>query len=375
MKVMLVQNSAHHARALTRMLEGAEPERITFAHVMRVSDALKRLRSESFDAVLIDPGPRDARGLENIRRVQESMADLPVVVFGGHDDPGGHSAREGGQLEPNAAERIDGAMLIEALSRAIERKQAERHAEHLAHHDALTGLPNRLLLLDRLAQAILRTRRARRVLAVLFFDLNDFKSINDTFGHDVGDRLLKEVARRLSQRIRAADTVARLGGDEFTVILPEISGIAEADRFACKLQDALSAPFMIDGRALHISVSIGISLFPEHGETSEDLLRGADIAMYEAKRERAKRGEKRSTKADPFTPPPDGRDHDRWRDGAVLVEMPETLREHALRDDVEGVIAALRQRARDAGPADDSMQLADRLDRALQRWDGVERAP
>ena len=123
MKVLLVQNNTHDARALTRLLEDTDPGRIEFAHVPRVSDAVKRLRSESFDAVLIDPGPRDARGLENIRRVQESMADLPVVVFGGHDDNGGHSPREGGLIEPNAAERIDGAMLIEALRRG-DRAQA-----------------------------------------------------------------------------------------------------------------------------------------------------------------------------------------------------------------------------------------------------------
>lgn len=391
MKVLLVQNHTHDARALMRLLEDTDPGQIEFAHVARVSDALKRLRSETFDAVLIDPGPRDARGLENIRRVQESMADLPVVVFGGHDDHGGHSPREG---EPNAAERIDGAMLIEALRRAIERKRAERRAEHLAHHDALTGLPNRRLLLDRLSQAILRTRRARRVLAVLFFDVNGFKSVNDTFGHDVGDRLLKDVAARLSQRVRAADTVARLGGDEFTVVLPEISGIAEADRFACKLQNALKAPFVIDGRALNTSVSVGISLFPEHAETAEALLRCADIAMYEAKRERIARGDHRPAALAPviaaggvhpvespyilrLTAHEDDQRGARTASGVRTTTSGESLGEdldQALRTDVEHVIAALRHRAPGAGPADDSMQLADRLDHALERWDGVRRA-
>ena len=231
------------------------------------------------------------------------------------------------------------------------------------------------------------------MLAVLFFDLNDFKSVNDTFGHDVGDRLLKDVADRLLQRVRATDTVARLGGDEFTVVLPEISGIAEADRFACKLQNALRAPFVIDGRTLHTSVSVGISLFPEHAETAEALLRCADIAMYEAKRERTGRGEKSSAMIAPViaagvgSPPESARVFGLAapeigpREARAAVAIRTTTseehlaadRDQALRADVESVIAALRHRARGAGPADDSMQLADRLDHALERWDGVER--
>ena len=152
-----------------------------------------------------------------------------------------------------------------------------------ALYDPLTGLPNRSLLQDRLEQAIAKARRARRGFAVALMDLNRFKEVNDTMGHDVGDELLREVAMRLRRTVRAEDTVARMGGDEFVVVLHDL---AEADvpGFGAKLLHALGAPFALDGQDIDIGASIGVSLFPAHAGDASSLVRLADIAMYAAKR-------------------------------------------------------------------------------------------
>lgn len=164
-----------------------------------------------------------------------------------------------------------------------ERKRNEQRLEHLAHFDALTGLPNRSLLLDRLGQAIAQARRHERALAVLFLDLDGFKFINDMFGHDVGDRLLRAVAERLGDCMRAGDTVARLGGDEFVILLGEISRKEDADNVARKVIAALDQPFVEGKQELLVTTSIGIGVYPGDGQDVQTLIKNADIAMYRAK--------------------------------------------------------------------------------------------
>jgi diguanylate cyclase (GGDEF)-like protein/PAS domain S-box-containing protein len=169
-----------------------------------------------------------------------------------------------------------------------ERKRAEARIEHLAYHDPLTNLPNRALLIDRLQQALARAQRHHRFGAVLFLDLDDFNNINDSLGHSSGDWLLVEVAQRLSRAVRDEDTVARLGGDEFVVLLSELAknpqtAALEAQSVGDKLSQALSGEFDVDGHKLRLSGSIGIVVFPAEARTADDLLRHADIAMYQAK--------------------------------------------------------------------------------------------
>ncbi|CAN7486968.1 EAL domain-containing protein [Pseudoduganella sp. LjRoot289] len=165
----------------------------------------------------------------------------------------------------------------------VERRQAEARVHHMAYHDSLTGLPNRALLADRLDRAMLAAQRSNRRLAVMFLDLDRFKTINDSLGHMTGDQLLKEVASRLCRAVRASDTVARLGGDEFVVLVPGIRSIEEASRVAEKIIESLAVPFPLEGRTLHITPSIGICVFPDDGEDVETLMRHADGAMYHAK--------------------------------------------------------------------------------------------
>ncbi|MDB5793208.1 MAG: Diguanylate cyclase [Massilia sp.] len=165
----------------------------------------------------------------------------------------------------------------------VERRQAEARVHHMAYHDSLTGLPNRALLVDRLEHAILVARRAGTRLAVLFLDLDRFKTINDSLGHATGDFLLKEVASRLCRAVRASDTVARLGGDEFVVLVPDVESQGECSQVGDKIIEALAAPVRFEGHSLHISPSIGICVYPDDGGDVDILMRHADAAMYQAK--------------------------------------------------------------------------------------------
>ncbi|MBP8133923.1 MAG: EAL domain-containing protein [Zoogloea sp.] len=171
------------------------------------------------------------------------------------------------------------------LEQEVERRRlAEAHVLHLATRDPLTALPNRATFRDRLDQHLRLASRGKAGLAVLFIDLDRFKPINDTLGHDIGDDALVVMAERLSACLRCSDTVARLGGDEFAVVLPEVAGSVDALQVADKIITTLSEPLTVQGHALHISASIGAAIFPEHGQSGDQLLRHADLAMYQAKK-------------------------------------------------------------------------------------------
>ena len=164
-----------------------------------------------------------------------------------------------------------------------DRRQAEERAQHLADHDALTGLPNRRLLEDRLTQALALSQRNRKQTAVMFVDLDRFKAINDSLGHAVGDMVLKEVAQRLVKQLRIGDTICRIGGDEFVVVLPEAKRSTDAANVAAKIIETLSQPVRAADRELIVTPSIGIAVYPDDGRDAEALIRNADAAMYHAK--------------------------------------------------------------------------------------------
>ncbi|MBB3120446.1 sensor domain-containing protein [Pseudoduganella violacea] len=169
------------------------------------------------------------------------------------------------------------------LSDISERKKNEEHTRHLAEHDFLTDLPNRVLLADRLSQALTAARRHHSMLALLFIDLDHFKGVNDTLGHHTGDLLLKEVARRLTRCVRGGDTVSRQGGDEFILILPEIGGVEHAAHVAASVRQAVGQEYRLAGHQLSITASIGVAIYPHDGADADSLLRHADMAMFHAK--------------------------------------------------------------------------------------------
>jgi diguanylate cyclase (GGDEF)-like protein len=165
-----------------------------------------------------------------------------------------------------------------------ELAQYSRAQQELALHDALTGLPNRRLLEDRIATTLQHANRNHHKAAIMYIDLDGFKAINDTYGHAYGDEVLKTIAKRLLDCSRKEDTVARLGGDEFMVVLSEVTGLADAQGPAAKIVEAVSEPIFINDLTLGLSTSIGISIYPDDAETVDSLISIADYALYEAKR-------------------------------------------------------------------------------------------
>jgi diguanylate cyclase (GGDEF)-like protein len=180
-----------------------------------------------------------------------------------------------------------GAGEVLGLVRNIsERKRSEEQVRRLAYCDSLTGIPNRQAFLETLERELLRSQREQRKFAILFMDLDSFKRINDTLGHDVGDQLLQIVSERLRETIRPSDhlsSLARLGGDEFTILLPNLERVEDALNVAHRIKDAMRRPFTLDGHEIFVTASVGISLYPEDGEDSTSLLKYADTAMYHAK--------------------------------------------------------------------------------------------
>ncbi len=181
----------------------------------------------------------------------------------------------------NAENNISKYILV--FSDISERKEFEKTLDHLAHHDHLTNLPNRLLLNDRLSQAFIRSKRENKAVALLFLDLDNFKNINDSQGHHMGDVVLIEVTQRLKKAIRKQDTLARLGGDEFVVIIEQVESEEDVLNLANKLIHTLSDQFSLEQKEYYLGISIGISMYPKDAETVSDLLSKADIAMYQAK--------------------------------------------------------------------------------------------
>ena len=219
----------------------------------------------------VAPAPQGSSGL--------SAAAASSLETTGH--------RQGAEFPIDAAFSemwLDGQRQYVGILRDIsERRRIEEHIHHMAHHDALTGLPNRVLLESRLASALDRARRDEQLLGLLFIDLDRFKNINDSLGHHVGDQVLCEVARRLRQSVRTTDTVARMGGDEFVVLLSRLAAPGDCEPVARKILHAMKAPILVGAHELRVTASIGASIFPEAGRDSASLMRHADSAMYHAK--------------------------------------------------------------------------------------------
>jgi diguanylate cyclase (GGDEF)-like protein len=284
-KILLVEDNSDDALLVQEMLAEVGSAKFSITRVSRLGDAQRRLQDERFDVVLLDLSLPDARGLETLKHMQATTPSAPIVVLTGHrDDTVALEAVQHGAQDYLIKGHADGDAVARSIRYAIERKRAQEHLAYLAQYDHLTGLANRTLFCDRVSQALARSRRAETPLALLFLDLDQFKAINDTLGHDVGDLLLQAVADRIRRSVREVDTAARMGGDEFTVLLESVPSARDAAAVAQKILAAIAQPVTLNGHELSITASMGLTIFPDDGATIRDLLKHGDTAMYRAKR-------------------------------------------------------------------------------------------
>ena len=281
--VLLIEDNPGDARLIREML-AEDPEAPFRLHLAeRLSSGLELLSSSEASLVLLDLSLPDSFGLETFAKVYAHSPAVPIIVLTGNDDASvALSAVKGGAQDYLVKGRLDRELLMRSMQYSIERKRYQVQLEHQANYDALTGLPNRNLLYDRLRQSVY-SQRHPHPMAVVFIDLDHFKFVNDSLGHGTGDKLLKAMADRLRAVLREGDTVARLGGDEFVVILNDQSNEEVIFRAVQRMSASVSEPLVLDGKELYVTCSAGISLYPQDGPDVETLLRNADAAMYRAK--------------------------------------------------------------------------------------------
>lgn len=287
LRVLLIEDSEDDAALVLRELSRAGYA-VTSERVDTAQALIAALEQGPWDFAIADYTMPGFSGTAALALLREYGADVPFIFVSGTigEDAAVAAMKAGAQdyVMKGNLKRLVPAVERELREVTVRRsqRQAEARLAHLAYHDLLTDLPNRALLHDRLQQAILGAQRAHEPLAVSVLDLDGFKAINDSLGHEAGDRTLQQVAARLRAIVRKVDTVARLGGDEFALVLPRTDG-EQAMRVARKVLDALKQPVLLGHRSVTVSGSFGIAWLPEHGSNSDALLQKADIAMYVAK--------------------------------------------------------------------------------------------
>ena len=283
-KVLLVEDNPIDAQLTQDLLAEWALDRFDISHASLLADGLIKLSRGRFDVVLLDLSLPDTHGLSTVTQVLATSPDVPVVVLSGHDDhPLALKALQHGAQDYLVKGEGGADFLARSLLYAIERKRAQERLTYLAQHDQLTGMINRTLFRDRLLHAMARSKRKDQPLAIMLLDLDRFKAVNDSLGHDVGDQLLKAVASRLTECVREVDTVARMGGDEFTVILEGVSGEADVAVVAHRIVESIGTSFELGPHRVSIGASIGITLYPLDDQNIDELLRHADKAMYASK--------------------------------------------------------------------------------------------
>ena len=265
------------------MLQGTSSVIVTLDRVPLLRVAMDRLAKHSYDVALLDLCLPDAKNLEALTSLVSVAPELPLVILSSMENEQlALDAVKSGAQDYLTKDRVTPELLIRAIRYAIERKQSELQVKQLAYYDSLTKLPNRLLLMEHLGQALKRAARAGSIVGVFFIDIDRFKQINDAFGHETGDRVLEQLASRLSKAMRRSDTLGRLSGDEFVAVV-DAGQASELEVVADSLRRCLEAPFATDFGELITTASVGVSTFPVNGESVDELLRSADQAMYRSK--------------------------------------------------------------------------------------------
>jgi diguanylate cyclase (GGDEF)-like protein len=284
LRVLAIEDSTAYAVLVREMLRDADGPDFVLTRAGDLRTGMAELLDKGADCVLLDLSLPDAEGLDALAQLRTVALDVPIIVLTGRTDEAlaVRAVQEGAQ-DYLVKGSVDPRLLARAISYAIERKRVEAQLAHQAMHDGLTGLPNRVLFLDRLNQALSRLGRRGSMLGVLFLDLDGFKTVNDAHGHEAGDRLLVEVARRLTRALRGGDTAARFGGDEFVILCEDMRGPREGIVVAERVASALAESFEAREDEISIQASIGIAFAVDARHRPETLIRDADAAMYRAK--------------------------------------------------------------------------------------------
>jgi diguanylate cyclase (GGDEF)-like protein len=283
--VLLVEDDPSYAEVLREQLAYAWGDAISLRRCESLADAVRAVHDDAPDCVLLDLRLPDSEGVESITTLRAAAPDVPIVVLTALDEETvGLEAMQAGAQDHLLKADSDGRLVGRAVRYAVERSRFERQLDYQALHDSLTGLPNRLLLLDHLELALRRAGQADSSVAVLFLDIDRFKLVNDSLGHGAGDRILIETAQTLEAIMRPQDTVGRFGGDEFAVVCDGVTGERDVGMVAETIGQALAEPVLVGGREVFLSASIGIALSRRNGEGSaEDLVRAAEVALDRAK--------------------------------------------------------------------------------------------
>lgn len=288
-KVLIVDDQEANVVLLVRMLEGAGYTRV--AATMDPFDVCKLHREHRYDLILLDLQMPGMDGFEVLAGLKEIEVDGYVAVLAVTAQPAHKLRALKGGAKDFVSKPFDLAEVLMRIHNLLEvrllhdaARDYGRTLEPLALQDPLTGLANRRRLAENLRTALAHGLRNRTATAVLYLDLDGFGKVNETWGHGVGDALLKMVAERLVRAVRAEDTVARLGGDEFLLALWQVSSLVHAGIVAAKVIDTVAKPYPIGKDTLVVTASVGVSIYPDHGEDANSLIESADFALYEAKR-------------------------------------------------------------------------------------------
>ena len=252
----------------------------------RFDGALQAILADDYDLILLDYYWGDNNARELIRATKSQASQAPIVVMTEEmETEVDQEAIRRGASDYLIKGQIDIQLLERTLRYAIERKRTEQHLSRLAHYDPLTDIPNRILFRDRLEHAIRLAHRDNTSFTLMFIDLNRFKQVNDNFGHDVGDEVIRLCAERLKECKRRSDSVARMGGDEFTLLLENTDNSTDIAHVASKIVSRIGEPYKVGDYELSVGCSVGIAVYPQAGRDADVLLKNADVAMYQAKQE------------------------------------------------------------------------------------------
>jgi len=285
-KILFIDREEGEYLLLADLLSRIDQSDYELAWHNRLDGALPAIFADDYDLVLLDYywGEETARDLLSAAKTQACTTPIVVMTHKMETEVDREAIRAGA-ADYLIKGQIDTQTLERTLRYAIERKQTEQHLSRLAHYDTLTDIPNRILFRDRLEHALRLADRDAQQFALMFIDLNGFKQVNDSFGHDIGDQMIRACAERLKECMRRSDSVARMGGDEFTLLLEKIDNNTDVAHIAQKVIDRIEEPYHLAGYQLSIGCSIGIAIYPDAGRDADSLLKSADLAMYQAKQQ------------------------------------------------------------------------------------------